>query len=134
MARCSVLTPTVSARFGHRRAGQEIGRDQIDARRSESGSDIEIIWAFVDLARRSELNQASVPDHADAARHRHGFNLIVCDVEDGRAEIELDALDLKPQFGAKLGVERGQRLVHQVDGRPADERAADGHSLHFAAG
>ena len=43
-------------------------------------------------------------------------------------------LELQPQVGAELGVERGERLVHQVDGGLADERAADGDALHLAAG
>ena len=33
----------------------------------------------------------------------------------------------------QLGVERGQRLVHQVDGRLAHQRPADRHALHLAA-
>ncbi len=56
------------------------------------------------------------------------------DVEDGGAEIVLDVLQLQPQIGAQLGVERGERLVHQIDGRAAHQRAADRDALHLAAG
>ena len=66
--------------------------------------------------------------------HGHGLDLVVRDVEDGGAELLLDALQLEPQIGAQLGVERGQRLVHQVDRRLAHQRAADGDALHLAAG
>ena len=64
---------------------------------------------------------------------RHRLGLVVGDIEDGRAELLLDALELEPQFGAQLGVERGQRLVHQVDRGRAHQRAADGDALHLAA-
>ena len=134
IARCSVRTPIVSARSGIEAAGMRLAGMQIDARRAQSSRDIEIVRAFVDLARRSKLDQAPLANHADAGRHRHGFDLVMRDVEDGRAKVELDALDLKPQFGAQLGVERGKRLVHQIDGRAADERAADRDALHLAAG
>ena len=49
-------------------------------------------------------------------------------------ELALDALQLDPQVLAQLGVERGERLVHQVDAGPAHQRAADGDALHLAAG
>ena len=42
--------------------------------------------------------------------------------------------EFQAQVGAQLGVERGERLVHQVDRRPAHQRAADGDALHLAAG
>src|SRR5207253_2631737 len=45
-----------------------------------------------------------------------------------------DSLELEPQLGTQLGVERGERLIHQVDGRPPDERPANRDTLHLAAG
>ena len=56
-------------------------------------------------------------EHADPVGHGHGLDLVVGDVEDGGAELALDALELDPQVRAQLGVERGERLVHQVDAR-----------------
>ena len=95
--------------------------------------DIEAVWDLVDLARRADLRDAAGLDDADLRRHRHGLDLIMGDVEKGRAELDLDALELEPQFGAQLRVERGQRLVHEEDGGPAHQRAADRHALHLAA-
>ena len=71
----------------------------------------------VDLARRADLHQHALGEDADAVGHGHRLDLVVRDVEHGRAELGLDALQLEPQIGAQLGVERGQRLVHQVDRR-----------------
>ena len=55
------------------------------------------------------------------------------DIEDGGAELLLDALQLEAKVGAQLGVERGERLVHQVDRRLAHQGATDGDALHLAA-
>ena len=46
----------------------------------------------------------------------------------------MDPLQLQTQFGAQLGVERRQRLVHEVDRRIAHQRPPDRDPLHFAAG
>ncbi len=54
-------------------------------------------------------------------------------IEDRGSQLALDALELEAQFGAKLGVQRGERLVHQIDSRLPDQRPADGNPLHFAA-
>ena len=56
------------------------------------------------------------------------------DVENCRAKLPLDALELETHFGTQFGVERGQRLVHQIDGGLAYQCAADRDPLHFAAG
>ncbi len=54
-------------------------------------------------------------------------------VHDGRPEPLMQLLDFDPHLGAQLGVEVGQRLVHQEDGGPADHGAAERHALALAA-
>ena len=49
-------------------------------------------------------------------------------------EIPLEAGDLGPHLHPELGVEVGQRLVHEERGRLADDRPAHGHPLALAAG
>ena len=56
------------------------------------------------------------------------------DEEEGRAELHLQVLELGAQRLAQLGVEVGQRLVHQEDARLAHDGAADRDALHLAAG
>ena len=58
---------------------------------------------------------ARLLDDADARRHGHGLDLVVGHIEDRRAKFHLDALQFQPQIGAQFGVERRQRLVHQID-------------------
>ena len=118
-----------------RRAGRDEPRwNQIDRRLAEARRHIDVSRVGIDFARRADLDQHALLDDADPVRHRHGFGLVVGDVEDRRAELLLDALQLEAQIGAQLGVERRERLVHQVDRGPAHKRAADGDALHLAAG
>ena len=124
-------------RFAPRRRAiglQQLRRNEVDRRRAEPARDIGAVRPLIDLARRAELNQNALAHDADAVGHRHRLDLVVRDVEHGGAQLALDALELEPQFGAQLGVERRQRLVHQIDRRLAHQRAADRDALHLAAG
>ncbi len=54
-------------------------------------------------------------------------------VDDCRVEILVEPLDLGAHLHAQLGIEVGQRLVHQEDGRIAHQRAAQCDALLLAA-
>ena len=98
-----------------------------------AGSPHRHCWAAHRSRAGCRAGQSPLVHHADAVRHGHGLDLVVRHVEDRRSQLALDALELEPQFGAKLGVERGERLVHQIDRGLADQRPADRDALHFAA-
>ena len=118
----------------HRIAPQKLGGNEVDGRGAEPACDIGTIWPLINLARGAELNENPFVHHADPIRHRHGLDLVVRHVEDRRAQLALDALELEAQFRTKLGIQRGERLVHQIDGGLAHQRPANGDPLHFAAG
>ena len=109
-------------------------RKQIDGWLAEALGDVGVGRVFVDLARRADLDEPAPVHDADPGRHRHRLDLVVRDIEQRRAELALDALEFDPQVGAQLGVERREGLVHQEDGRVADQRASDRDPLHLAAG
>jgi hypothetical protein len=48
-------------------------------------------------------------------------------------EIGLDALEFKPHFTTQLGIQRRERLVHQIDRRRAHQSPADRNPLHLSA-
>ena len=98
-----------------RRAGKDVRRKEVDRRLAKPCGDVGIDRVFVDLARGADLQQPSGLDHADAGSHGHRFCLIMGDIEDGGAENGLDAFKFEAHFAAQLGVQRGERLVHQID-------------------
>ena len=65
--------------------------------------------------------------------HCHGLDLVVGDVKNSCTKIGLNPLQFDPQIGAELGVERTQRLVHQIDRRIAHQCPPDADALHLAA-
>ena len=55
------------------------------------------------------------------------------DIEDRHAELVAQPLDQRQDLELARHVERGERLVHQEQARPRQERAADGDALALAA-
>ena len=131
-AGCSARTPTVAAPVGAGQAPSAARGTQVDARRAEARGDVR--WSAG--SRRSRAACRPAPARRGRARRCASarvmrLDLVVRHVEHGRAEVLLDALQLEAQVVAQLGVERGQRLVHQRHRRLAHQRAADRHALHL---
>ena len=78
------------------------------------------------------LEHAGAHDRHPVA-HGHGLDLVVGDVERGHAHPALDAADLGAHLHAQLGVEVGERLVHQEHARLAHDGPAHGNALPLAA-
>ena len=89
---------------------------------------------LVDLARAPDLLDAAAVHDRDPVGHRERLFLVVRDVDEGRAELVLDALQLELHLLAQLHVERSERLVEQERRRPVDERAGERDPLLLAAG
>jgi hypothetical protein len=64
---------------------------------------------------------------------RHRLGLVVSDVHRRDAEPSLELGDLCPHLHAQLGVEVGERLVHEEHARLAHDRAPHRHALALAA-
>ena len=70
----------------------------------------------------------------DAIGKRQRFVLIVRHVDGRAVELAVDAADLGTRLDAQLGVEIGQRLVHQDQRRLDDNRPRDRDALLLATG
>ena len=70
----------------------------------------------------------------DEVAERHGLDLVVGNVDEGGVDLLAQLDDLSAHLVAELGVEVGQRLIHQEDLRVPDDGAADGDTLPLAAG
>ena len=86
------------------------------------------------LLRRADLADHAVLQHHDAVGQRQRLLLVVRDVDRGGAERRVDAADLGPHLEPQLGVEVGERLVHQHQRRLDHDGARDRHALLLAAG
>ena len=87
----------------------------------------------IQLGRGAHLLDPAALHHGHAVRHGQGLFLVVGHVEHRDVQVLLDMLELELHVGAELLVERAERLVHQEDTRPEDERAGQCHALLLAA-
>ena len=87
----------------------------------------------VDLVGRAQLLQQAVAQDRHAVAHRHRLGLVVRDVQGGSGDPALHADDLAAHLHPQLGVQVGERLVHQERRRLAHDRAAHRHPLALAA-
>ena len=83
--------------------------------------------------RRADLLEEPFVHHSDPRPHRHRLNLVVGHVDHGGLEAGVESQDLRACLHAQLGVKVAERLIHQEDGRFADDRAPEGDTLALAA-
>jgi hypothetical protein len=88
----------------------------------------------VELLRRSLLLDHAVVEQQDPVRHCHRLVLVVRDDERGQAHLQDQLAQPRARLLAQLGVEVGERLVHQDDGRVVDQCARDRDPLLLPAG
>ena len=105
----------------HRGRADEAGHEQVHRRLEE-------------ILRRVHLLQLPVPQDADAVAERHGLDLVVRHVDGRDAEPLVQLFERAPHGHAQLGVQVGQRLVHQEGLRLADDGPAHRDPLPLAAG
>src|SRR5918996_4390055 len=86
---------------------------EVHGRRADEPGDEDVHRVVVELLRRAHLLEEAVAHHRDAVAHRHRFDLVVGDVDGGRAQALVKARDLGAGLHAQLGVEVRQRLVHE---------------------
>ena len=89
---------------------------------------------MVDLQRRFILLQNAVVDQADLRGKSHCLHLIVGDIDEGRAGLDMQALQLVAHFESQLCVEVRKRLVHEQNRRLRSEGSGDGDTLLLPAG
>ena len=71
--------------------------------------------------------------HGDAVAHRQRLLLVVRDVDEGDADLALDALQLDLHLLAELEIERAERLVEQQHLGLVDQGAGQRDALPLAA-
>ncbi len=89
---------------------------------------------LVHLARAADLQDPALVHDDDAVGKTHRLLLVVRHVDRRHTELELLRTHELAQLEALLGVERAERLIHEIDRGRAHDRAREGHSLLIAAG
>src|ERR1700737_1415864 len=106
--------------------------DRVHVRGADLGRDIEIHRPLVEIIGRALLHNATVAHDRDLLAHGQRFQLVRRGVDDGHAELAVQALQFRAHVVAQLGIEIGQRLIEQQDLRPPDQRTAERNALLFS--
>ena len=107
---------------------------EVHLRRADEAGDEEVCRMVEDLLRGADLLDEAVAHDDDAVAQGHGLDLVVGDIDEGGVDLLAQLDDLSAHLVTQLGVEVGQRLVHQEDLRVPDDGTADGDTLALAAG
>src|SRR4051812_27394865 len=83
--------------------------DQVHRRRAEECRDKSVRWIVVDLFGAGDLAHDTFVQDDDAIAHRHGFHLVVCDVDGCSPDTAMKALQFLASRGAQLGIKVRER-------------------------
>ena len=124
------------AREGHRRAvvADQIGVHEVHRGRADEAGHEQVHRRVEQRLRGVHLLELPIAQHADAVPEGHGLDLVVGHVHSGHAEPLVQLGERGPHGHPELGVQVGQRLVHQERLRFPDDGPAHGHPLPLTAG
>ncbi len=108
-------------------------RQEVHGRAADEAGHELVHRVVVQLLGLADLLELGFAHDRDPLAHRHRLDLVVGDVDHGDAEALVEPGDLGARLDAELGVEVGERLVHQEDRRLANDRPAQGDALALAA-
>ena len=107
---------------------------QVHRRGADEAGDEDVGRAIVQLGRGTDLLQDTELDDGDAIAHRQSLGLIVGHVQGGDTQLALQSSNLGTGLDTELGVQVGQRLIHEEDLRLTNDCTAHGHALTLTTG
>ena len=112
---------------------------RLDDRPGKDGSagearDERVPWQRDEVGGGGELQDDAVADHADAVSERGGILEVVRDEDRRQPEIVEQSAQLRADLGARVRVERRQRLVQQQQRRVSRQRAGERDPLALSPG
>jgi hypothetical protein len=116
-----------------RLAGERCEIDDVHRRCADEAGGEHRRRPVVKFRRRAFLLHAPLAQQHHLVGHAHGLDLVVRYIDERDAEPALQRLDLQPHVVPQLGIEIGQRLVHQADRIFRNDGARECHALALAA-
>ena len=107
---------------------------QIHRRTTDELSDKAGLRCVVKLLGCANLLDSSCPKNGDAISERHGFLLVVGDVDDRLWSAEDQAAQIRPKVVPQLGVEIAHRFIEQIHEWISQQSPGEGDSLALSTG
>ena len=115
--------------------GDEAGiLEEVHLRRADEARDEEVDGIVVKVLRGIHLLHEAVLHDDDTGTHRHRFDLVVGDVDEGGGEAGVQLGDFRSHRSAELRVQVGQRFVEKEHFGFADDGTAERDTLSLTAG
>ena len=111
----------------------QLGIEEVHLRHADKAGDEDVRGVVEDLLRRGDLLDDAVLHNHDAVAEGHGLGLVVSNVDEGALDLVAQLNKLGTHLVTQLGVQVGQRLVHQEDLGVTHDGAADGDTLALTA-
>ncbi|KAF1043511.1 MAG: hypothetical protein GAK38_03926 [Xylophilus sp.] len=109
-------------------------RNEAHGRRTDKARDKLIRGTIIEIERRANLLNLTLIHHNDTVPHGHGFDLIVCDIDDRRFQTMMECLNLGAHLNTQLCIKIGQWLIEKENRRLTHNRTSHGDSLTLTAG
>ena len=100
---------------------------------ADERGDVQVARGAVDLARRAELDDLAVAHDRDEVGQAHRLLLVVGHEDAGRAQLQVEVLDLGAHPAAQARVKVAERLVEQEHERFLDQGPPEGDALLLSA-
>ena len=113
---------------------QQFSVKKVHLRRTDKAAYELICRMSKDLLWRANLLDDTVLHNDNPVSQCHSLGLIVGDIHKGGVDALAKHQNLSTHLSAQLGIQVGQRLVHQKHLGFPDDGTADGHTLPLAAG
>ena len=108
--------------------------EEVDAGVADEVRSLQVDGVLVELHRRRYLSQLALFEQSDLGGHGQGLDLVVGYVNDGCADLLVEALQLGTHVDTELCVQVGQRLVEEQQLGLGSNCTGDGHALLLTAG
>ena len=119
---------------GVERAGVPVDGAEVHRRRADEARDEQVTGPGIEVRRRVHLLDQALSHHRHAVAEGHRLHLVVGDVDHRRPEPALEPGDFGAHGDAELGVEVGERLVHEEGLGLAHDGPPHGHALALPPG
>ncbi len=113
---------------------------EVHGRAADESGDEQVVGVVEEVGRPAHLLQVPGTSRGhrakdcDSIAEGHRLDLVVGDIHRGRLETAVKTLQLGPHLDSQLGIEVGERLVHQEGCRLAHDGPTHGNTLSLTTG
>jgi hypothetical protein len=91
-------------------------------------------WMIIWILGCIHLLDISILHHNNSVSHGHGFRLVIGYIDEGGLQALMQFRDLCPHLHPELGIQVGQRFIHEKYLGITNHGSSQSYALHFSTG